>query len=181
MLSRSFIPNFHNWLHRTAFCFDVKNHKTVQLGFRHLHSCASSSCNPHNSSGTSHSALKVAKFHSSSVVIMSSSSSLCPLSQDLQISHSLTLQKVSGENTFAKLTEETGFSTRDRGNFRRTGAPCPSTVTTAQDESVWHEFHYLFCLSDSNSYHVNLSSLAETTLSISRGIIIYQVREKADT
>lgn len=64
---------------------------------------------------------------------------------------------------------------------RRTGAPCPSTVTTAQDESVWHEFHYLFCLSDSNSYHVNLSSLAETTLSISRGIIIYQVREKADT
>lgn len=63
------------------------------------------------------------------------------------------------QNSLRKLgsAQETGETLSH--SQRRTGAPCPSTVTTAQDESAWHEFHYLFCLSDSNSYHVNLSLL----------------------
>lgn len=102
------------------------------------------------SSGTLHSALKVSEFHSSSVIIMSSFSTVC--THVLGSADFSTPEGLRGEH-FYKAHRGNWVQHKGQGKLYPTlrGGRCPSSQHSdhTQDESVWHDFHYLLCLSDS--------------------------------
>lgn len=151
MLSRSSRPNFNSWSQRTAFCFDVQIHKTLQLGFRYLHSSASPSYNPHTLEYLKIWLESLCKFRTPSLVTIMRGykESLCLLPQDVHIFHHLTHQTVPED--FCKAHLRNQMQQKSQGEplkhrQRMASVPSPSSVTTAQGLEHTHGSCYPFCL-----------------------------------
>lgn len=149
MLSTSSRPNFNNWSQGTTFCFDVQSHRTLQLGFRYLHSSASSSYNPHTFEYLKIRLESLCKFKSPSLVTMSgykesvpAASGCAHLPSPNSSDHTRRLLQSSPREPDA--AKDSGGPWKQRQQMA--SAPIPSSVITVQGLEHTHGSHYHFCL-----------------------------------
>lgn len=171
MLSRSSRPNFNSWSQRTAFCFDVQIHKTLQLGFRYIHSSASPSYNPHTLEYLKIWLENLCKFRTPSLatIMRGYKESLCLLPWDVHIFHHLTHQTVPED--FCKAHLRNQMQQESGGTFKTQAEDGQCPQSQLSDHS-----------SGTRAYPRLLLPFlpGEAVQFVSRELTIYQTGEKAE-